>query len=136
YHDLLAARSNVDALTGIWNRSYFNQRLGEEIAAAQRYGRVLSLVLLDVDSFKTLNDTYGHPFGDQVLQRIGELLHETLRATDAPCRFGGEEFALILSETDEAGALTTAERLRIALSEHTFRPKDRPIRVTASFGVA
>jgi len=136
YHDLLAARSNVDALTGIWNRSYFNQRLGEEIAAAKRYGRELSLVMLDVDRFKSLNDAHGHPFGDQVLQRIGELLHTLLRATDAPCRYGGEEFGLILTETDGAGAAATAERVRLAIAEHTFRPKDRPLRITASFGVA
>ncbi|HEY1957235.1 MAG TPA: diguanylate cyclase [Polyangiaceae bacterium] len=136
YHDLLAARSNVDALTGIWNRSYFNQRLGDEIAAGRRYGRVLSLVMVDIDSFKSLNDTYGHPFGDLVLQHVGELLHEQLRATDAPCRYGGEEFGLLLSDTDEAGALKTAERLRSALADHTFRPRDRAMRVTASFGVA
>src|ERR1700690_502447 len=129
YHDLLAARSNVDALTGIWNRSYFNQRLGEEIAAAHRYGRVLSLVMVDVDRFKALNDAYGHPFGDQVLQHVGELLHTLLRSADAPCRYGGEEFGLILTETDEDGARNTAERIRVAMSEHTFRPKDRPIRV-------
>jgi two-component system cell cycle response regulator len=136
YHDLLAARSNVDALTGIWNRSYFNQRLGEEIAAAKRYKRELSLVMVDVDRFKDLNDSYGHPFGDQVLQYLGEMLHTLLRSTDAPCRYGGEEFGLILTETDEVGACTTAERIRAALAQHTFRPKDRPIRVTASFGVA
>jgi diguanylate cyclase (GGDEF)-like protein len=136
YHDLLSARSNVDGLTAIWNRSYFNQRLGEEVAAARRYARVLSLVMLDVDHFKSLNDEYGHPFGDQVLQRVGELLHTMLRATDAPCRYGGEEFGLILSETDHEGAVTTAERIRVALSALTFRPKDRPIRVTASFGIA
>jgi len=136
YHDLLSARSNVDGLTAIWNRSYFNQRLGEEVAAVRRYGRVLSVVMLDIDEFKTLNDGYGHPFGDQVLQRVGELLHTMLRSTDAPCRYGGEEFGLILSDTNEAGAIITAERIRTALAALTFRPKDRPIRVTASFGVA
>jgi diguanylate cyclase (GGDEF)-like protein len=136
YHDLLSARSNVDGLTAIWNRSYFNQRLGEEVAAARRYSRVLSLVMLDVDNFKALNDEYGHPFGDQVLQRIGELLHTMLRATDAPCRYGGEEFGLILSETGEEGAVISAERIRVAISALAFRPKDRPIRVTGSFGIA
>ncbi len=136
YHDLLSARSNVDGLTAIWNRSYFNQRLGEEIAAAKRYARVLSLVMLDLDNFKSLNDSYGHPFGDQVLQRVGELLHTMLRTTDAPCRYGGEEFGLILSDTDLQGAMITAERIRVALAELTFRPKDRPMRITASLGLA
>lgn len=136
YHDLLAARSNVDALTGIWNRAYFNQRLGEEVAAAQRYARIVTLVLMDLDEFKSLNDLYGHPFGDQVLQKVGELLHSSLRATDAPCRYGGEEFALVLTDTGEDGARILAERIRTELAAITFRPRDRIIRSTASFGVA
>jgi two-component system cell cycle response regulator len=136
YHDLLSARSHVDGLTGIWNRSYFNQRLGEEVAASQRYGRTLSLVMLDVDHFKKLNDSYGHPFGDKVLEAIGEVLHVFLRTTDAPCRFGGEEFALILTETDNVGAAVTAERLRQRIAGLAFRPKDQHVEVTASFGLA
>jgi diguanylate cyclase (GGDEF)-like protein len=136
YHDLLAARSNVDGLTGVWNRSYFNQRMGDEISAAVRYGRTVSLVMLDVDNFKSLNDSYGHPFGDRVLEGLGELLHTLLRATDAPCRYGGEEFALILSETNEAGAQISAERLRERLAESPFRPGDRHVKVTASLGIA
>jgi two-component system, cell cycle response regulator len=136
YHDLLAARSNVDGLTGVWNRSYFNQRMGDEISAAVRYGRTVSLVMLDVDNFKSLNDSYGHPFGDRVLEGLGELLHTLLRTTDAPCRYGGEEFALILSETSEAGAQISAERLRERLAETPFRPGDRHVKVTASLGIA
>ncbi len=136
FHDLLAARSHVDGLTGIWNRTYFNQRLGEEISAAQRYGRTVSLVMLDLDHFKVLNDSFGHPFGDQVLQAVGDVLHTHLRTTDAPCRYGGEEFALILTETDEQGALLTAERIRAQIAEVPFRPKDRHVQVTASVGVA
>lgn len=136
YHDLLAARSQIDGLTGLWNRAHFNQRLGEEVSASQRYGRLVSLVMLDVDHFKGLNDQYGHPFGDQVLETLGQILHEQLRATDAPCRYGGEEFGVILSETDEEGARITAERLRQRIAQHPFRPKDRHIEVTASLGVA
>jgi diguanylate cyclase (GGDEF)-like protein len=136
FHDLLAARSHVDGLTGIWNRTYFNQRMGEEISAAQRYGRTVSLVMLDLDHFKVLNDSFGHPFGDQVLQAVGDVLHTHLRTTDAPCRYGGEEFALILTETDEQGALLTAERIRAQIAEVPFRPKDRHVQVTASVGVA
>jgi two-component system cell cycle response regulator len=136
FHDLLSARSHVDGLTGIWNRSYFNQRLGEEICAAQRYGRTVSLVMLDLDHFKALNDSFGHPFGDQVLQAVGDVLHATLRTTDAPCRFGGEEFALILTETGEEGAVMTAERVRQQIGDLPFRPKDRHVSATASLGVA
>jgi two-component system cell cycle response regulator len=136
FQDLLAARSHVDGLTGVWNRTYFNQRFGEEIAAAKRYGRVVSLVMLDLDHFKGHNDSFGHPFGDQVLQAVGDILHAVLRATDAPCRFGGEEFALILTETDEPGAQVTAERVRRQIEQCEFRPKDRQIHVTASLGLA
>jgi diguanylate cyclase (GGDEF)-like protein len=136
FHDLLSARSHVDGLTGIWNRSYFNQRFGEEISAAQRYGRTISLIMLDLDHFKGLNDSFGHPFGDQVLQAVGDVLHAFLRTTDAPCRYGGEEFALVLTETDEEGAIVTAERLRHQIAQLAFRPKDRHVQVTASLGVA
>jgi diguanylate cyclase (GGDEF)-like protein len=136
FHDLLSARSHVDGLTGIWNRSYFNQRFGEEMSAAQRYGRTISLVMLDLDHFKGLNDSYGHPFGDQVLQAVGDVLHAFLRTTDAPCRFGGEEFALALTETDEKGAAITAERVRVQIAQLAFRPQDKHVQITASFGVA
>jgi diguanylate cyclase (GGDEF)-like protein len=136
YHDLLAARSHVDGLTGLWNRAYFNQRFGEEVSAAKRYGRVLSLLMLDVDHFKRLNDTFGHPFGDQVLTQLGETLNGLLRATDAPCRFGGEEFAIIMTETNEEGASVSAERLREKVAAFTFHPgKGRQVEVTVSIGI-
>lgn len=136
YHDLLAARCHVDGLTGVWNRSYFDLRIGEEVAAAQRYGRVVSLVLIDLDDFKSCNDRYGHPFGDQVLQRVGEVLGHGLRATDAPCRFGGEEFAVLMTQTPLEGAMGTAERIRRQIGELRFQPKGQPVRVSGSFGVS
>jgi len=136
YHDLLSARSHVDGLTGVWNRSYFNQRFGEEVSAVQRYGRTVSLIMLDLDNFKAVNDSYGHPFGDQVLQVLGDILHTSLRTTDAPCRYGGEEFALILTETDQEGAVVTAERIRKQIGGYGFRPKERHVEVTASLGIA
>jgi two-component system cell cycle response regulator len=136
FHDLLSARSHVDGLTGVWNRSYFNQRIGDEISAAQRYGRTVTIVMLDLDNFKALNDSFGHPFGDQVLEVIGEILHTSMRTTDAPCRYGGEEFALILTETDERGAVVSAERIRQQVAQHPFRPRDRHVQVTASLGIA
>jgi two-component system, cell cycle response regulator len=135
YQDLLATRANLDALTGLWNRGYFDQRLGEEIAAAARYGRIVSLVMLDVDHFKRINDTHGHPFGDRVLQAIGDCLIENSRTTDVACRYGGEEFAVILTETDRDGAMLGAERLRQGIRALPFTQKSNPVVVTASFGV-
>jgi diguanylate cyclase (GGDEF)-like protein len=136
YQHMLATRAQVDALTGLWNRAYFNQRIGDEVAAARRYGRAVSLCMLDLDNFKSLNDSYGHPFGDQVLQRAGEALTVTLRATDSACRYGGEEFAIILSETELDGAIVAAHRLRRALADMELRPHGEPVAVTASMGVA
>lgn len=136
FHDMLAARAQVDGLTGLWNRGYFNQRLGEEVLAARRYRRPLSLVMIDIDHFKKLNDGYGHPFGDLVLQRVGETLSASCRATDAACRFGGEELALILTETGGGEALLVAERVRAAIESLALRPTGRPVVVTASLGLA
>lgn len=136
FHDMLAARAQVDGLTGLWNRGYFNQRLSEEVLAARRYGRSLSLVLLDVDHFKRLNDEFGHPFGDLVLQRLGETLSGCVRATDAACRYGGEELVMVLTETDGAGAVVLAERVRLSIAAIDLRPKGKPVQVTASFGVS
>ncbi len=134
-HDMLSARAQLDGLTGLWNRGYFNQRLADEMLAVRRYGRSLSLVMIDVDHFKRLNDGYGHPFGDMVLQRIGETLTAHSRATDAACRYGGEELAIILTETPREGAMVLAERLREAIEAIELRPKGKPVVVTASLGV-
>jgi two-component system cell cycle response regulator len=136
YHDILAARSHIDGLTGVWNRSYFNQRMGEECSAATRYGRKVSLIMLDVDHFKKLNDSNGHPFGDLVLETLGDLFNAAVRSTDAPCRYGGEEFGLVLTETDLSGARVMAERLRHEISETPFHSKSGRVNVTASLGVA
>lgn len=106
------------------------------MSAAQRYGRTFSLIMLDLDHFKGLNDAYGHPFGDAVLQAVGDILHNFLRTTDAPCRYGGEEFALILTETGTEGAVVSAERIRVQIAKQAFKPKDKHVQVTASLGVA
>ena len=136
YQDMLTHRAMLDAMTGLWNRAFFDQRLKEELLAADRYGRELSLVLLDVDHFKQLNDTCGHPFGDLVLQTVGEVLLNTARASDLPFRYGGEEFGVVLRETNLDEALQTAERIRSRIAELPFRQKGQDIRITASFGVA
>ena len=136
YQDLLAQRAQIDALTGLWNRGYFEQRLQDEVAAAKRYGRAVTLVLVDLDHFKTINDTHGHPFGDRVLQATGEVLTSSVRATDAACRYGGEEFALVLTETDLVGAQTCAERVRSQIEKLELTSKGKPVPTSASLGVA
>jgi two-component system cell cycle response regulator len=136
YHDLLARRAQIDGLTGLWNRHYFDRRMEEETAAVQRYGRVLSLILVDVDHFKKVNDSYGHPFGDRVLQNVGEVLHAQLRTVDAPCRYGGEEFGIILTQTDLAGAHVVAERLRAAIARIGLGHRGATVTITASFGIS
>ena len=136
YQDMLAARAQLDGLTGLWNRAYFDRRVVEEIAAVQRYGRRLCLVMLDIDHFKALNDRHGHPFGDQVLQGVGECLAAAVRTADAACRYGGEEFCLILGETDSQGGLVLAQRVRERFGELNLWCAGQVVPVTASFGVA
>jgi diguanylate cyclase (GGDEF)-like protein len=133
---LLTARAQVDGLTGLWNRSYFDRRAADEVAAARRYGRRVSLAMIDLDRFKPMNDEHGHPFGDRVLQTVGEVLATTIRASDAACRLGGDEFALILTETNLAGARHTAERVRERLQALDLRSRGVHVPVTASIGVA
>jgi two-component system cell cycle response regulator len=134
--DLLATRAQLDGLTGLWNRAHLDERLAEESSAAERHNRELSVILLDIDHFKTINDRFGHPFGDMVLQRVAQALSKTVRASDTLCRYGGEEFAVILQETSGAQALLAAERMRAAIAALPLAQLQRPVRVTASFGVS
>jgi diguanylate cyclase (GGDEF)-like protein len=134
--DMLEHQSFLDGLTGLWNRSYLDQRLDSELNIARRYGRSLSLILMDIDHFKSLNDTHGHLFGDVVLQGTAECLPVYARRSDIVTRYGGEEFALVLSDTGMRAAVHVAERLRVAVCEKVFETHGRPIKVSASFGVA
>lgn len=136
YHDLLASRSSVDALTGLWNRDYFEKRIADEIASAQRYGRRFGLVLVDIDHFKQVNDTYGHPCGDRVLGAVADVLQRSLRAGDAACRFGGEEFALVLAESGREQAAVVALRIRERLAALVHHGGGVPFHVTVSLGLA
>ena len=108
--------SITDALTGLYNVRHFWDNLGQEMDRAQRYGKPLSLLLLDIDHFKQLNDGHGHLVGDQVLSTLARVIRRNLRSPDTAYRYGGEEFALILPETTLEGALATAERLRVEFS--------------------
>jgi diguanylate cyclase (GGDEF)-like protein len=109
--------ATLDALTGLWNRRVFSDRLEDECARHTRYGGTLCLLMLDLDVFKSVNDQHGHPNGDAVLVAVAELLRHTLRATDYPCRYGGDEFAVILPETAKTEAFAVAEKVRRAVSE-------------------
>ena len=128
----------TDHLTGLFNRMYFDSRLRLEIRRARRFGQHLSLLLLDLDDFKSVNDLKGHPAGDAVLKEIGRLLVGRIRDIDIGARYGGEEFATLLPETPRSGAFVVAERIRREVERH-FRRKgrlDRLVRVTLSGGLA
>ena len=130
-------RALSDALTGLGNRRAFDERLEEETTRAGRYGTDLSLAMIDLDGFKDVNDHHGHPIGDQLLIHVGHILTETLRATDIPIRYGGDEFAIILPETSKTEAWVVAEKIRFALSELALLATDgQRIAVSGSIGVA
>ncbi|MEY3027225.1 MAG: Response regulator PleD [Planctomycetota bacterium] len=131
---MLAQRAQLDGLTALWNRSYFDQRLAAEFAEARRHSRPLSLVLCDIDHFKSVNDRFGHPFGDEVLALFATILSGG-RASDIPCRYGGEEFGVIVPATTLADAVEVAERFRRSFEEHQWR-RHPDLVLTASFGVA
>lgn len=113
----LEAVSITDWLTGLKNHGFFWERLVEELERARRYDRPLAVVMADIDDFKAVNDAYGHSVGDEVLRAVGGAIISSVRESDIPCRVGGEEFALIIPETDIDGAMRAAERVRVAVSQ-------------------
>ncbi|MEW6434558.1 MAG: diguanylate cyclase [Myxococcota bacterium] len=127
--------SVTDGLTRLANHRHFQERLHEEFRRAQRYDDPLSLILLDVDHFKALNDEYGHQFGDEVLRTFADCLRRAVRETDFLARYGGEEFAVLLPQTHLGGALTVAERMSAEVRRLRLGP-DQRVEVTASFGVS
>ena len=112
----------TDGLTNLYNRRYFDDSLSKEMARSTRHDNSFSLIMLDVDNFKNYNDTYGHPEGDEVLKDIGSIIKSSIRKIDVPCRYGGEEFAVILPETTKDNAVILAERIRERLVEKRFFP--------------
>ncbi len=128
--------ATTDGLTGLLNHRTFQSRMDEAMAAAKRYNRKLSFLLTDVDHFKSVNDTYGHPMGDVVLKGVARILRETARDTDIVARYGGEEFAIVMPETDTKGAQVIAERIRERLMKEIFQTEQGPLKVTISIGVA
>ncbi len=128
--------ATTDGLTGLANHRTFQARLDEQLAASHRYGKRLSLILCDIDHFKSVNDTYGHPVGDQVLSGVARALQKEARATDVVARYGGEEFAVIMPETDAPGARVIAERIREKVAALAFASGLGRLRVTISLGLA
>ena len=125
--------SYKDEVSGLYNRRFFTVRLEEEVSRYQRFGHAVSVVLLDLDNFKTVNDDLGHAAGDQTLRVVGDILLKYSRGINVVCRWGGDEFAVLLVETGRQGAESYAERLRTVLAEYPFAHGHR---ITASFGVA
>lgn len=128
----------MDGKTGIWNHRWFQIQFAREIDRAQRFGRPFSLIILDIDDFRKFNNTYGHQIGDFVLIELAQRVRSTIRDVDMFARYGGEEFELLLSETDEAGGLNAAEKLRQVIAATPFESEmtPEPLTVTISAGVA
>ncbi len=136
YHDEVYRLTTVDGLTQVFNRRYFEDTLERELARCHRHHRALSLVMIDIDWFKRINDTHGHLAGDMVLKGIATLIKTRIRREDVLARFGGEEFALLLPEINQKGAAVLAEKLRKVVEKQQFTFDAQVIPVTISAGVA
>ena len=128
--------ADTDPLTGIPTRRLFHNRLEQEFDRSRRYGKPLSCVMLDIDFFKRVNDSHGHPAGDMVLISVASLMSNVRRGSDVVCRYGGEEFCAMLPETDEAGANAWAERLRVKIDNLAISIGHTKVNISASLGVA
>lgn len=134
--DLLARKALIDGLTGLWNREYLDRHLPIAVSQATRGAHPLACIMLDIDHFKSVNDRFGHATGDEVIRHVAGIMSEVSRQHDVACRYGGEEFAMLLPDTDAAGAAALAERLRATIAD---RPVGRGLlqfNVSCSLGVA
>jgi len=132
----MAEMSTRDELTGLYNRRYFIESLEREVARAKRYKRNLGFCMTDLDKFKDINDTYGHLAGDMVLSTIGRMFEAHFRRGDLICRYGGEEFAVILPDTSLKSAMNICERLRKKVSSHRFKYNSSDFSISISTGIA
>jgi diguanylate cyclase (GGDEF)-like protein len=135
-YEQMERMATTDGLTGLTNHRTFQSKFDEVLAAAKRYSRKCSVILTDIDHFKSVNDTYGHPMGDQVLKGVARIIKDMARDTDVVARYGGEEFAIVMPETDAKGAHVIAERIREAVMAEVFQTDQGPLRVTLSLGIA
>ena len=136
YHQEIYRLTTTDPMTQLYNRRFFMDSLDREISRSRRYKHSMALLMIDLDHFKHINDTYGHLAGDHVLKMVGRSLERSLRREDILCRYGGEEFAALLPETGREIAIEVAERLREAVSKRAYTFDGFPIPVTVSIGVA
>ncbi len=134
--DRMARMAVRDELTGLYNRRFFTEALEREVARAKRYNSGLVLCIMDLDDFKQINDTYGHPAGDMLLSQFGRMLNDCFRQSDLVCRYGGEEFAVILPSTSSKNALKVCERFRKTIAEHVFTYEAESFNTTVSTGIA
>jgi diguanylate cyclase (GGDEF)-like protein len=128
--------AQTDPLTGLFNRGHFMTLAEHEFNQAVRYQRPMTLIMLDIDHFKRINDNHGHATGDRVLKAVAQIARDCIRVSDAICRYGGEEFIILLPETDYDQALIVAERLRLRVGNHSLKSRQGPITTTVSLGVA
>jgi diguanylate cyclase (GGDEF)-like protein len=128
--------STRDTLTGLYNRWYVIDKIDSEINRSLRHGSPMSVLMLDLDHFKRINDTYGHAVGDQVLQWVGKTLKESCRVYDIPARYGGEEFCIVLPETRVGSTNAVADRIRTKMDATTLQIGEVALKVTASIGIA
>ncbi len=136
YYEEIHRMAIMDGLTGLYNKRYFSETLDREIARSRRYSRPLSLIIFDIDFFKTINDNYGHLAGDHILKELGEIFLSRVRREELVARYGGEEFVILLPETNKENASRVAELLRQRVEAHTFVFAGKKIHVTVSGGVS
>jgi diguanylate cyclase (GGDEF)-like protein len=137
-YEMIKHKSHTDAITNLWNHGFFQDKLTKEIDKAQKTRQPLSLIMIDIDNFKKLNDTYGHQNGDIILKEIANNLKDSSRNGDYVCRYGGEEFSIILTQTAQEQAYAIAERIRQKVEEHRFPTfsSDNQLKITVSIGLA
>lgn len=132
---MLAQKAQIDGLTGLFNRPYFDEKLHSEFNRTIRHGQALSIAMIDIDYFKSINDTYGHPAGDAVISGVANLIARETRSIDIACRYGGEEFSIIMPETDPVQAMRVCERIRAGCERMSWTR--HPARnITVSIGIA
>ncbi len=134
--DALEQKAMIDGVTALWNRTFFQKRLPEELAAADRQCQSLACIMIDLDHFKQINDEHGHACGDHILRQFGQMLLDTCRGKDLVCRYGGEEFVVLLPGVNVDTAANVAERIRQAAESLRIEYRCQRISITCSLGVA